>query len=194
MSCPSKLVHHTNSLIKEHCYGRFAASDNRFDLYTVSNLTTLIDLDVRTCVNVSLETYFDHHKMRLRSSEAYEPLPTQETTNVSLHGIKPHSATSLAFEMIEQWRQRAELPAACPTRAVIHLLLVRWRVDMVIQTFELPEALMTQITLVVTASMVERRRRRCDGRGCFVKRQELLRDEVIRIASANFGEDRVAVE
>jgi len=128
------------------------------------------------------------------SSKGDQASTTQNATHILLHSIEPHSATSLALKMIEQWRQSPELPRTCPSRTVIHLLLVRGGIDMVVQALQLPEAFVTQIAFVASGAAIQRRRSSCDARRRLVERQELLRDEVVRIAASNLSEYGVAVE
>jgi len=96
--------------------------------------------------------------------------------------------------MIEQRRKRPELPSTCPARAVIHLFLMYRRIDVSVQTLEFPEALVAQVAFVEERVAIVGCRSSRDARTGVGVRQELLCDEVVRVAAADFGQDGVAVE
>jgi hypothetical protein len=95
--------------------------------------------------------------------------------------------------MIEQRRQRPEILRTPPARAMIHLLLMRRRIDMRIQTLQLAEGLVAQIALIVSSGTIIRCRCRGDARRV-MEGEEFLGDEVVWVAAPDLGQDGVAVE
>ncbi len=98
---------------------------------------------------LNFQTSFSPH-----SNKRNHSLPTQNTPNISLHSLKPHSPTSLALKMIEQRRKGTELSRTSSSRAMICLCLVCWQIDMSIQALKLPKQLVAEIALIATSSGV----------------------------------------
>jgi hypothetical protein len=81
-------------------------------------------------------------------------LPTQNPPHVPLHSIEPDSTTGLALQVIEKSCECTELPSTRSTRAMVRLLLMHWRVEMLIQALKLLEAFVTQVALIAAAVVV----------------------------------------
>ena len=113
---------------------------------------------------------------------------TQEPTHIPLHGLKPHSSTRLALQMVEQPRQRRELLRTPPSRTVIHLGPMSRTIHMLIQSMQAAESAVADVAFEVARFRVERcrcgsHRRWSGGWVC----EELLGDGVVWVATPDLG-------
>jgi len=82
--------------------------------------------------------------------------------------------------MVEQRRQRDELLAATPVHAVIHLLLVSGRAEMLVQCLAVPELAMADVTLPA-ATVESRVGGLIGGIGGTVPGELLLGDDAVQV-------------
>lgn len=114
--------------------------------------------------------------------------------NIPLHLFKPHSTALLALKVVDDSSQGPEvLAAVAAVGAVVQVLLVSWRIQMLIQPMAGPKPLVTQITLPLAPvpGPIGTGERRLGGT---LPADEFLRDQAARVLGPDELVDGVPVQ